>query len=137
MKLTNNEKSQIRENLRQYVAKFPSQNKAAQSLTGISSATLSTLLQGKWENISDDMWRNLASQLGTGTGGDWQTDNATVAKNSATRDKIRKEQVKVVKTDSKSVQLSLTSFVRILAGTLFLGVILYIPYKARRLWKWW
>ncbi|OFP41081.1 DNA transposition protein [Prevotella sp. HMSC069G02] len=71
-KLTNNEKSQIRENLKQYVAKFPSQNKAAQSLTGISSATLSTLLQGKWENISDDMWRNLASQLGTGTGGDWQ-----------------------------------------------------------------
>lgn len=72
MKLTNNEKSQIRENLRQYVAKFPSQNNSAQSLTGISSATLSTLLQGKWENISDDMWRNLASQLGTGTGGDWQ-----------------------------------------------------------------
>lgn len=70
--MTNNEKSQIRENLRQYVAKFPSQNNSAQSLTGISSATLSTLLQGKWENISDDMWRNLASQLGTGTGGDWQ-----------------------------------------------------------------
>lgn len=71
-KLTNNEKSQIQECLKQYVAKFPSQNKAALSLTGISSATLSTLLQGKWENISDDMWRNLASQLCTGTGGDWQ-----------------------------------------------------------------
>lgn len=65
------------------------------------------------------------------------TDNATVAKNLATRDKIRKEQVKAVKTDSKSVRLSLTSFVHILAGTLFFGIILYILYKARRLWRWW
>ena len=71
-KLTNNEKSQIQECLKQYVSKYPSQNKAAQSLTGISSATLSTLLQGKWENISDDMWRNLASQLGTTAATDWQ-----------------------------------------------------------------
>ena len=72
MKLTKNEKGQIQERLKQYVSKYPSQNKAAQSLTGISSATLSTLLQGKWENISDDMWRNLASQLGTTSGNDWQ-----------------------------------------------------------------
>ena len=71
-KLTNNEKSQIQECLKQYVSKYPSQNKAAQSLTGISSATLSTLLQGKWENISDDMWRNLSSQLGTMSSNDWQ-----------------------------------------------------------------
>ena len=71
-KLTNNEKSQIQECLKQYVSKYPSQNKAAQSLTGISSATLSTLLQGKWENISDDMWRNLTSQLGTTAATDWQ-----------------------------------------------------------------
>lgn len=72
MKLTKNEKGQIRESLRQYVAKFPSQNKAAQSLTGTSSATVSSILQGKWEYISDDMWRNLASQLGTSAGTDWQ-----------------------------------------------------------------
>ena len=68
---------------------------------------------------------------------DRQTDNATTAKSTESRDNIRKQQVKTVKTDSKSVRLSLTSFVRILAGTLFLGVILYILYKARRLWKWW
>ena len=70
--MTKNEKGQIRESLRQYVAKFPSQNKAAQSLTGTSSATVSSILQGKWEYISDDMWRNLASQLGTSAGTDWQ-----------------------------------------------------------------
>ena len=72
MKLTKNEKGQIQECLRQYVSKYPSQNKAAQSLTGTSSATVSSILQGKWENISDDMWRNLASQLGTSAGTDWQ-----------------------------------------------------------------
>lgn len=68
---------------------------------------------------------------------DRQTDNATVAKNLVTRDNIKKEQVRAIKTDSKSVRLSLTSFVRILAGTLFLGILLYILYQARRLWKWW
>ena len=68
---------------------------------------------------------------------DRQTDNATTAKSTESRDNIRKQQVKTVKTDSKSVRLSLTSFVRSLAVTLFLGVILYILYQARRLWKWW
>lgn len=72
MKLTKNEKGQIQEYLRQYVSKYPSQNKAAQSLMGTSSATVSSILQGKWENISDDMWRNLASQLGTTAGTGWQ-----------------------------------------------------------------
>lgn len=71
-KLTTNEKGQIQECLRLYVSKYPSQNKAAQSLTGTSSATVSSILQGKWENISDDMWRNLASQLGTTSSNDWQ-----------------------------------------------------------------
>ena len=33
MKLTKNEKEQIQESLKQYVSKYPSQNKAAQSLT--------------------------------------------------------------------------------------------------------
>lgn len=71
-KLTKIEKERIQDGLRNYVAKFPSQNKAAQSLTGTSSATVSSILQGKWENISDEMWRNLGAQLGTGAGTDWQ-----------------------------------------------------------------
>ena len=36
MKLTKNEKGQIQESLKQYVSKYPSQNKAAQSLTLLS-----------------------------------------------------------------------------------------------------
>ena len=39
-KLTTKEKGQIQESLKQYVSKYPSQNKAAQSLTGTSGATL-------------------------------------------------------------------------------------------------
>ncbi len=48
-KLTTKEKGQIQECLKQYVSKYPSQNKAAQSLTGTSSATVSSILQGKWK----------------------------------------------------------------------------------------
>lgn len=51
MKLTKNEKGQIQEYLRQYVSKYPSQNKAAQSLMGTSSATVSSILQGKWRTF--------------------------------------------------------------------------------------
>ena len=55
-KLSNSEKTSIREALAGYVAKFPSQNKAASSLNGTSAGTISSILNGKWENISDDMF---------------------------------------------------------------------------------
>lgn len=58
------QKEQIREALRLYVMKYPSQNKAAASLDGTSAGTVSSVLSGKWENISDDMWRKIASQVG-------------------------------------------------------------------------
>ena len=57
--------------LRKYVEKYKSQNKAAQSL-GISAATLSSILSGKWTNISEDMWRNLAVQVRATTTDEWQ-----------------------------------------------------------------
>lgn len=70
-KLSNSEKTNIREALAGYVAKFPSQNKAASSLNGTSAGTISSILNGKWDNISDDMFRSIASQIGsTATG--WQ-----------------------------------------------------------------
>lgn len=67
------QKEQIRESLRRYVAKYPSQNKAAQSLRGISAATLSAIMSGKWENISNDMWRNLEAQVSNTSTTSWQT----------------------------------------------------------------
>ena len=70
--MENQQKEAIRASLRNYVAKYPSQNKAAQSLRGTSSATISAILSGKWENISDEMWRNIQSQTSTQTAEDWQ-----------------------------------------------------------------
>ena len=42
------QKEQIREALRLYVMKYPSQNKAAASLDGTSAGTVSSVLSGKW-----------------------------------------------------------------------------------------
>lgn len=74
--MTAEEKDLIREALRAYVALYPSQNKAAQSLKGTSTGTISTILNGKWDNISDEMWKNISAQVGAqrkaaGSGG-WQ-----------------------------------------------------------------
>ncbi|MDZ4211430.1 MAG: ATP-binding protein [Methylotenera sp.] len=60
----NFELQQIADHVRIYVERFGSQNKAANSLKGISSATLSQVLNNNWGSISDEMWRSLASQTG-------------------------------------------------------------------------
>lgn len=52
MKLTNEQKNEIREMLQAYVGRYPSQTKAANSLTGISAGTVSTILNGRYESIS-------------------------------------------------------------------------------------
>lgn len=77
--MENRQKEEIREALRRYVAKYPSQNKAAQSLRGTSAATLSAILGGKWENISADMWRNLQAQVGDMGQAEWQTAETTAS----------------------------------------------------------
>ena len=45
------------------MAKYPSQTKAAGSLKNISVGTVSNILNGLYEKISDDMFRNVASQV--------------------------------------------------------------------------
>jgi dephospho-CoA kinase len=71
--LTLKEKDAIRDSLQAYCAKYPSQNKASGSLKGVSAGTVSTILNGKYDNISDEMFRNIASQAGSGTAaGGWQ-----------------------------------------------------------------
>lgn len=65
--LSNKEKDTIRENLRAYVAKYPSQNKAVGSLKNVSVGTVSNIVNGKYENISDEMFRNIAAQVGSRT----------------------------------------------------------------------
>lgn len=50
--------------LRTYCERYESQNKAAASINDVSPATISQMLNGKWELIKDEMWRNVASQIG-------------------------------------------------------------------------
>ena len=64
------------------------------------------------------------------------TDNTTTAKSTESRDNIRKQQVKTVKTDSKSVRFSLTSVVHILALFIVFALITIIALKIKRLWRW-
>lgn len=65
------ERQQIAARLKDYCAQKGSQNKAANSLNGVSSATVSKVLAGDWDTISDEMWRTIASQIGHETKG-WQ-----------------------------------------------------------------
>ena len=63
-------KQEIRERLEAYVKRYPSQNKAVNSLKGTSAGTVSSILNGKWDQISDEMWLKLSSQLSAST--EWQ-----------------------------------------------------------------
>jgi hypothetical protein len=65
-KLSIEEKRAVQQKLHEYVDKYPSQNRAAQSLKGTSAGTVNTILQGKFDNISDDMFRNILSQIAGG-----------------------------------------------------------------------
>lgn len=63
--LSINEKNEVWDMLKTYCNRYPSQNKAAASLHGVSAGTISSILNGKYENISDEMFRNIYSQVST------------------------------------------------------------------------
>ena len=62
--MENIKKQQIANALRGYCERYDSQAKAANSMKNVSSATISQMLNGKWELIKDEMWRNVAAQIG-------------------------------------------------------------------------
>ena len=66
------DKNGIVEALKAYTERKGGQNKAANSIKGVSSATLSQMQNGNWEHISDDMWRKVAKAVGFGTK-EWNT----------------------------------------------------------------
>lgn len=72
MKLTNEAKNEIRDLLQEYVSRFPSQNRAANTLVGVSSGTLSTILNGRYETISDEMFLKIKAQIAPKKADDWQ-----------------------------------------------------------------
>lgn len=56
-----------------------SQKAAVALLKDTSEATIINLLNDRWENISDAMWRNVGNQVGWNTMGTWQmADNRNV-----------------------------------------------------------
>ena len=70
--MTQEQKQLISDQLRAYVEQKGSGNKAAHSLNGVSSATISKVLTGKWETIADDMWRSIAAQTVSAEAKGWQ-----------------------------------------------------------------
>ncbi|MDX9703899.1 MAG: ATP-binding protein [Candidatus Auribacterota bacterium] len=62
--MDNLNKQQIADKLAGYCARYESQNKAAKSLKGVSAATISQMLNNNWELIKEEMWKNVAAQVG-------------------------------------------------------------------------
>lgn len=58
------DKNAIRDALSAYCDNYMSRNRAAESLNGVSAATISTILNSKYTNISDDMFVRIATQIG-------------------------------------------------------------------------
>ena len=58
------EKEQIRAKLAEFCEIKGGQNKAANTLRGVSPATISQVLNNNWDLISEEMWRTIASQIG-------------------------------------------------------------------------
>ena len=56
-------KLEIRDALERFCARYGSQKKAATALKDISEGTISTILNGKFDKIGDDMWSRLAAQV--------------------------------------------------------------------------
>lgn len=57
-------KQNIASALATYCERYESQSRAANSLKNVSAATISQMINGKWELIKDEMWRNVAAQIG-------------------------------------------------------------------------
>lgn len=57
------EKEKIIKALSELVERKGSQDKAAKSLKGVSSATISLILSGRGEEVRERMWQNIESQL--------------------------------------------------------------------------
>ena len=62
--MENIRKENITAALMRYCERYESQTRASNSLKNVSPATISQMINGKWELIKDEMWRNVAAQIG-------------------------------------------------------------------------
>lgn len=69
--LSKSEKQKITERLEKYIDRYQSQNKAANSLKGVSAALISQVVNNNHNDIADDKWRTIASQIGYSPNG-WE-----------------------------------------------------------------
>lgn len=66
-------KKEIRDLLEKYCGRYGSRNSAALSLKNVSASTMHSVLSGKWENISDTMWKSIRAQVSDSTtSNEWQ-----------------------------------------------------------------
>lgn len=72
--MTLNQKTEIQAALAAHVERFPSAATAVAALEGVSQATQISVRDGKWKNISDQMWRNIGAQVGWKAGNRQATD---------------------------------------------------------------
>lgn len=64
--ISNEQKEMITARLQEFIARYPSQNKAVNALKGTSAGTVSSIINHNWEKISDAMWMRIDSQLLSG-----------------------------------------------------------------------
>ena len=70
--MTHERKLEIRDRLIQYVSKYPSQSKAATSLKGVASiGTINSIVNGKFDSISDTMFNAIMSHIDSAKTEDW------------------------------------------------------------------
>jgi len=62
--MTNSTKEQIVLELEQYIGRYDSQNQAANTIKGVSTATVSQMRNRNWDKITDEMFRTVAAQIG-------------------------------------------------------------------------
>lgn len=74
--LTIEEKQAVQAQLQAYAAKYPSQNKAINSL-GLSAGTVNSVLNGKFDNISDEMFLRIRSLVAPTAADDWAICDTT------------------------------------------------------------
>lgn len=71
--ISNEKKDEIRDLLEKYCNRYTSRNSAAQSLKNVSASTISSILNSRYENISDMMWKSIRSQVSDSTtNAEWQ-----------------------------------------------------------------
>lgn len=71
------EKELIATRLRDYCTAQGGQNKAANTLKGVSAATISKILNGDWDTIAEGMWHNVSKQIGSSAEG-WSLVSTSV-----------------------------------------------------------